>query len=848
MTVSTCLNNAYNAGQISQDELKALEHMHQTLLIHYGNADEAKAEMVRRLVAEAQNGKRQQALAQAKLQKIQDFMLNFRNFRGEPDPAAALVALLEYHGTSSRMVEGSASVAGRSKALLGLAQARMEDALAQFKRAFVSGTTKNKAMLENVVREAYGEATGDAAAQAIAKAWLDTADWMRELFNAEGGAIGKLARWGMPASHDRALLMKAGVDKWIADITPRLDLAAMKNHLTGAPMTAADLRTSLEWIHKNITTDGWHEREASSQRVGLGKLSNQRAEGRFLIFKSADDWMAYARDYGAGDNAMGIMMNHLRGMADDVAAMQVLGPNPDAMLAYLQNFVTKQATLKAAQDPNAIWPDRARITGREMAKDGNWASTVNPEDYAREAVTLTREMWDLFRGSTGVVNHRSAATFGAIRNLNVASKLGSATLSAMSDIGNQQIARAFSGLPVMKAWGDYLAQFKAGNREEALTAGIILDTAAHTMMREARMFGGMDGPQWSQFLADRTITWSGLGAFTQAGRNAFGLAMMGELRLRADLAKAALPRALKRTLDRYGISDADWDAIRAVRVNDRFLKPTDVFDAMKAAGREAEQIGERFLEMITMESEYSTPQGTLRHQALAYGGIKRGTWKGESWRSMMQFKMFGLTVAGLQVERIAQEMAERGGLRGAGYAVTFLIATTLYGALSQQLKAIAAGKDPRPMHGEKALEFWGASLLQGGGLGIYGDFLSSSQARTGAGFAETIAGPTGSLVGSIGAMGPGNVGQFFRGEKTNAGREAVRLIGQNTPGGSLWYSRLAYEHLVLDTLQRWADPEADRAFARRMQQQRKTQGNEFWWRPGERTPGRAPNLGAALGR
>jgi hypothetical protein len=71
------------------------------------------------------------------------------------------------------------------------------------------------------------------------------------------------------------------------------------------------------------------------------------------------------------------------------------------------------------------------------------------------------------------------------------------------------------------------------------------------------------------------------------------------------------------------------------------------------------------------------------------------------------------------------------------------------------------------------------------------------------------------------ALGPGNMTQWVRGEKTNTGRESVRLLGQNMPGGSNWYLRLAYERGVLDNLQRLVAPEAHAAFRRKIQMQRR---------------------------
>jgi hypothetical protein len=119
------------------------------------------------------------------------------------------------------------------------------------------------------------------------------------------------------------------------------------------------------------------------------------------------------------------MMNYIRGMAEDIADMEILGPNPRGMLTYLQQFALQQAA------------------------SGNWITTKGAENYARNAVTLTDNMWDIYRGDAGaVVNERVADVFGMVRNLNVVSKLGCAALSAVTDLGFAKMARYFAGLPV----------------------------------------------------------------------------------------------------------------------------------------------------------------------------------------------------------------------------------------------------------------------------------------------------------------------------------------------------------------------------------------------------------------
>jgi hypothetical protein len=840
MSFRDCLKNLHLAGEVTKEEAEGLAKLYDDLIQHYGSVDAAKAELVARLMRQAEQQKRQKLLADDARDKLEKYVLAFKDARGQQDPGKALIALIEHNGLV-QMPEGFSSVVGRANALQGLALAQLEEMLHAFKRTWVTGTTPNKARLQNVVREAAGESTGDVAAKQFATAWLELADMMRQRFNAAGGAIGKLDGWFLPQMHDRRALLGAGKEKWKADIAEGLDLSKMKHPLTGNPMTKADLDESLDYIWSNITADGWLAKEPSSRPKGLGSISNQRAEERFLHFKSADDWLKYQENYGGGADPFASMMGHVKGMAEDIAAMEVLGPNPRAMLTYLQQFVLKQAGLKTAGE-DAIFPDKTTF-GRSFNATGSAFATVNPDDYARDLVKLSDDMWNIYRGATdAAVNQRMADVFGTMRNLNVATKLGGAALSAVTDIGFQQMARSFAGLPVIKTYSDIVTSFATGNKRDAVRAGLILDTAINMMHTEARWAGGMQGPLWSRYLADRVIATSGLAAWTQSGRHAWGLSFMGQLASDAEKAFDQLPAAMQRTFGRYGLTAQDWDLLRAVaRDKDLdILGARDVFETMQAAGDQT-RLAERYLEMILQEGEYAVPQGTLQAKARAYGGLRRGVLMDEIWRSAAQFKMFGISVVLLQGQRIANEMAAKGTLKGAGYAAALLITTTLYGAMAMQLKDISKGKDPRPMDNP---DFWGGALLQGGGLGIFGDFLAAEQNRFGGGLAETLAGPTASVVSSLIALGMPNVAEWIRGEETNMGRELVRVLGQNTPGGSNWYLRLAYERMVLDELQKMTDPDAYAAFRRRIRKQRKDFGNDFWWAPGEREPSGTPDFSA----
>ncbi|MFV0643878.1 MAG: hypothetical protein ACK5NN_05175 [Sphingomonadaceae bacterium] len=178
------------------------------------------------------------------------------------------------------------------------------------------------------------------------------------------------------------------------------------------------------------------------------------------------------------------------------------------------------------------------------------------------------------------------------------------------------------------------------------------------------------------------------------------------------------------------------------------------------------------------------------------------------------------------------ELSAMTGAQAARYAAMLFVATTLTGGLAMQLKAVAAGKDPRPMDDPA---FWGAAILQGGGFGIFGDFLGASQSRFGGGFAQTLAGPmVDDAQGIVNVLKSGD-------PRRKLVQEAKGFI----PGNNLWYTRAAFDRLVADTAQQWIDPDYRKSW-QRMERYAQDQGTDYFWEPGEAMPGRAPDWENAL--
>jgi hypothetical protein len=199
----------------------------------------------------------------------------------------------------------------------------------------------------------------------------------------------------------------------------------------------------------------------------------------------------------------------------------------------------------------------------------------------------------------------------------------------------------------------------------------------------------------------------------------------------------------------------------------------------------------------------------------------------------------------LHGRRIAGMFASGEAMKGALYAGSLLLSTTLLGGMALQMKQVASGRDPQDM---TDASFWGAALLQGGGLGIYGDFLFSNVNRYGGGFASTFGGALMGRANDLWNLTAGNVLQLASGEKTHFGRELNRFLRSNTPGSTIWYLRAAWERVLMDQLQFVMDPEANKAFKQRQKFYMREFGQKFWWEPGRMMPGRAPDPGAAIGR
>lgn len=172
------------------------------------------------------------------------------------------------------------------------------------------------------------------------------------------------------------------------------------------------------------------------------------------------------------------------------------------------------------------------------------------------------------------------------------------------------------------------------------------------------------------------------------------------------------------------------------------------------------------------------------------------------------------------------------------YGAALITSLTIFGALAIELKDLVNGKDPRPMN---TLKFWAAAYSQGGGLGIFGDFMYTGLGGSNRAGSPNWASFFGPVFGS--AVDLANLPTAAMRDKVGA--EALRFARGHMPFVNLWYAKSAIDHAGLQDLQEMLSPGY---LARMRQTAMKEWGQDYWWRPSQGAPARAPDFGNIIGR
>ena len=417
--------------------------------------------------------------------------------------------------------------------------------------------------------------------------------------------------------------------------------------------------------------------------------------------------------------------------------------------------------------------------------------------------------------------------------------------SAITDRQFAQITAGFNGLSRRAELGQFLKLLNpadGSDRAIARRMGFIYDSAAQSGASQARYLGDTISPELARRVGDVVLRASGLNGWTDMGRFAFQMTFLGTLADNAGRSMDQLEDALSNSLRRYGISPAEWDTIRTTKLYEpekgvKFLRAHELYQRSDLTNKQRIDLATKIMHMVQAETNFAVPTVSLRARATLGGSLRPGTFMGEVQRSGFMFKNFALTIIYTHLRRFLD--LESFGVSQIAYGSNLVIGTAIMGAIAISMKDIAAGKKPEfdnmLLQGEQknAAQFWLRALAQGGGLGIFGDFIFSDVNRYGSNIQTTLLGPVFALADDLVGLTYGNIQNLAKGEDTKFWSEMARML-RYVPGSNLWYTGLLYQRGLVEQLQKLADPNAARRFRRLIKRRDKqTTSGRFFFEPGK---------------
>jgi len=700
------------------------------------------------------------------------------------------------------------------------------------------GRTTNPMQLENFAREMHGQRTGDVRAKALADGVSHALEDQRLMFNEYGGIIGRLDDWGLPHSHNRGAMEKAGFDTWFDDIRKGVDWTRLEDDLTGLPFQRGDTppdidmqRRFLQEVYDNRVL-GKDTREAIyGKQTGVAKYK-QRADSRVLHFKSADDWLAYNTKYGNG-TPLSALMGHVHGMAHDIAMMKSFGPNPRLGLEYQQQLFEVRA--RELGDQKLL---------RKVSGNGNHAARMSRVLSGPGAPS--GPVADLFATFMSNVRHGLTAAF-----------LDKAIVASISDFNSMRLTANAIGVNPNNVMSRYVESITGMVKDGTLATDDLLrhqwvmDTLADPGAALARFQNEIAPSAIMETISNASMRIQGLPMHTDALRFAFQMEMWGTMARDAGKPFADIDPNLRSSLMKKGLTSDQWEKFSDPTLLDSkpngstFANPLYWREVTDIPAREADDIFLKVQSFVEEFTEVAVPTQSLLAKGVfepsAYG-MTPGSIPYEMIKSSTMFKSF---VMAFSVNQHRMIMMQGGYASSGGVAHMFNLAAgaTVIGAMSVQIGEILKGNDPMAMDGS---DFWFKAAMKGGGFAIVGDIIQTGQSSWGGGFGEYLFGPIPQLMTDAWNLTIKNAYQLAAGDDPKFAEELARYGKRYTPMGQTPMLGPTVDRLLWDQLQLSLDPESRTAMDRKARNRQNRDGNAGWWLPGSPVPSRAPDLGSVF--
>ncbi|HBI8967687.1 TPA: hypothetical protein JI402_RS11590 [Acinetobacter baumannii] len=692
------------------------------------------------------------------------------------------------HGDMS----GIQSIDSKARGIAAIYRGELVDFYTNIKGGL--GIFTDQELVQKIVRERFGENTGDALAKKISDKMGDVFETMRDRFNRNGGDIGKLDNWGLPQTHNLEKIAKAGKEAWVNKAESLIDTRQYV-HENGDYYSQQEIRSLLEYTYDTLSSDGANKIEVGRQATGGGtsKVTNRHGESRVLHFKDAESWLEYQSEFG-GMQFVDLVEAHINGLSKDIAMVENLGSNPKTALKILMYAAAKK----------------------------DWEKGIE-ENQTKSSRKRAQVMFDEFSGGNSPQSQVLANLGLAYRSMNVASMLGGTTIASLADQATIAKNASVHNVSYRKAFGGLIEQLNPANkadRELAHSLGLATEEMLGSIARWSddgltSTYGKSEKlARISSGVATQVMRVSFLNALTSASKVGFTKLLMEKYgRLSRSKAWNDLDVQDRELLSNTGLDERAWQVFQlAEPVVDRkgnqlmsarsiYEIPDEKLTSFGDPKQVKDQVASQLQAHLLDEQGMAVIEAGLRERTWMTVGAK-GTITGEVFKGLMQFKSFSASFLMRQGSRaMAQE-----GLKGkAAYAIPLMVSMTLLGGLVVQLREILNGNDPQTIYDsndpKKATSFFMRSLVAGGGLPVLGDILVAGTDTSGRDANSFVSGPLGSDFTSLLGLTVGNLTQYNEGKDTNFGNEAFKFVKGIIPAQNLWYTKAAINRMFFDEVQ-----------------------------------------------
>ena len=359
--------------------------------------------------------------------------------------------------------------------------------------------------------------------------------------NRAGAFIKRMPGYIVRQTHDMRLIGRAGFDAWYKDVWPKVDEMRTFNRIL-----ADDEREAIYRRLFNEFAAGRHPSALQDQAWQAflpsgGNLAKRVSQHRELHFRSGEEWHAYHQKYGRG-TILEAVASAAQGNARAVALMETFGTNPEATL---RRFVEEA-------------DNRAAAIG---AKTSEARNRFSPDT-----------LWAIVSGEGNRPADTALARLGnAVRATQVASKLGSAVLSAyLSDPKLQANELARHGVPFLRRalipWQNVIRMASESGEQRKLAN--MLQAYRDGMLSEVwgRYDTGDGLPGVASWFAAKTMKWSGMNRWTTASKANIVATISHEMADRAGTAFDQLEPEYRKLLRSYGITADDWGRLGSAQI------------------------------------------------------------------------------------------------------------------------------------------------------------------------------------------------------------------------------------------------------------------------------------------